>query len=173
MKKAYLILLVACFSIFINKSIFATGPLNPMPSVYFEHDYSLSPYDIPCQGGTVGMSPIISGGNPPYTYKWYNSSGVLISTAMALPPSTAGTYTIYLYSGSNNSSWNVTLTEPSAMSITFTKSSFAGGYNVSYYEGMMVLSIALCKAEYHRILINGQMVLLMKLMVIYLQEHIW
>ena len=135
MKRTYITILISCFSIFLNKSISAVGPLNPMPLVYFEHNYDVTPYDIPCHGGIVGITPLISGGAPPYTYKWYNSSGTLIATTLSLPPSMAGTYTIYLYSGSNNSSWNVTLTEPSAMSITFSKSSYTGGFNVSYYGG--------------------------------------
>ena len=105
-----------------------------MPTVNFFHEI-ISGYDISCHGGTASVSTSISGGSPPYTYKWYNTSNVQIATSKDLISAPAGVYTLYLYKNGNSSSWNVTLTEPNAISITLSPSVFAGGYNISQSGG--------------------------------------
>lgn len=117
----------------ISFSISAAGPLFPKPSIIF--DIYEDGLNIPCHGGTIDVNPEIFGGSPPYTYEWKNSAGTVISTNLNLTSALADTYTLTLYKNGNNSSWNVTVTESSAINVTLVKSVFAGGYNISYSGG--------------------------------------
>nr|WP_256471342.1 Ig-like domain-containing protein [Solitalea agri] len=73
--------------------------------------------NVSCNGASDGAIQVsVSGGIAPYTYSW--SSGQSIEDLSALP---AGTYTLTVTDGNNcQSSASVTLTEPSAISLTET-----------------------------------------------------
>ena len=161
MKNTYLTILIFFFSIFLTKSISAAGPLSPMPYIMF--DFYEEGLNILCNGGTINVNPLILGDNGPYTYVWKNSAGNVVSTNLSLTSALADSYTLTLYKNGNNSSWNLTLTESSPINITLVKSVFTGGYNVSYAGGHDGQSIVLFREEFHRIIINGLMEILLEL----------
>ncbi len=134
MKNRYYVILISIISILFRPTItFAGGPLNPMPSVFLFDDGE-STNTILCHGGT-GNIPLTIFPNEGFTYEWRNSGGTLVSTDRDLMSVPADTYTIKLFKNGNNSSWNFTLTDPSAMNITLTPSLFTGGFNISYSGG--------------------------------------
>ena len=45
-------------------------------------------------GGSVTLTATASGGSPPYTYSWTNSSGTVVGTAQSITVSSADTYTV-------------------------------------------------------------------------------
>ena len=104
-----------------------------MPSVFLFDDGE-STNTILCHGGT-GNIPLTIFPDEGFTYEWRNSGGTLVSTDRDLMSVPADTYTIKLFKNGNNSSWNFTLTDPSAMNITLTPSLFTGGFNISYSGG--------------------------------------
>ena len=104
--------LILIFLFTFRFSSLAFGQLSPMPSVLFISDNE-SAYDIDCYGGLGSISPTIIGGAPPYTYKWYNAAGTLLTTNKNLTSVPAGTYTIFLFKDGVSSSWTHTLTQPS------------------------------------------------------------
>lgn len=73
--------------------------------------------NVSCNGGTDGTAAVIAfGGTPPYTYNW--SSGGFMSVEMNL---SAGFYTVIVSDANNcSASANVTISEPNAITNTFT-----------------------------------------------------
>jgi len=85
-------------------------------------------YNTRCFGskdGSINMS--VSGGMPPYTYKWSNGSFDEDPSGLE-----AGTYKVVVFDVNGVSTdGQITLTQPSKLAVEFTLSSFTGGYNIS------------------------------------------
>ncbi|HYV92734.1 MAG TPA: SprB repeat-containing protein [Chitinophagales bacterium] len=90
-----------------------------------------SGYNISCNGGNNGNINIsVTGGVPPYHYQWSNGS-----FHQNLTDLTAGDYSVIVTDTNNASkSGSLTLTQPTAITITSTLSSYPDDYNVSCYH---------------------------------------
>jgi PKD repeat protein len=84
---------------------------------------SITPTNIACNGSASGKATvIISGGSVPYTYNWSNGvSTITNSLTSQLSNITAGTYTVTITNGSCILTSTVAITEPPAMTMTFSK----------------------------------------------------
>lgn len=86
---------------------------------------------VPCFGmkdGTISSS--VSGGTPPYTYKW--SNGSLASTISGVP---AGYYSLDVVDAEGGlGKAQITLSEPEPLRISTTASSYPNGTNISCFE---------------------------------------
>jgi SprB-like repeat protein len=88
-------------------------------------------YSVSCFGGRDGAITLsASGGNTPYTYNW--STGATTQNLSALP---SGFYVVTVTDAvSGTRSANITLTEPTQLSVNLTPSVYNGVNNISCYN---------------------------------------
>jgi gliding motility-associated-like protein len=86
-------------------------------------------YQISCQGNTDGnINLSVSGGVTPYSYNWNNGQ----FSSEDIQNVGAGSYTVVVTDANNcTTTFDTTLTEPPALTSSWTTSSYAGGYQVS------------------------------------------
>ncbi|MCY7410208.1 MAG: SprB repeat-containing protein [Chitinophagales bacterium] len=88
-------------------------------------------YNVSCNGGSDGVINLTAiGGVAPYNYQWNNGSFSQNQTNLS-----AGTYTVVVRDVNNASiSGSITLTQPTAISISATPSTYPNGYSVSCFQ---------------------------------------
>lgn len=115
-------------------------------------------YNISCQGGSNGNINIsVSGGVTPYSYNW--SNGNLTEDIASL---VANNYTVVVTDANGaTATSNLTLTQPSAISISTTPSTYPNGYNVSChncFNGSITSSVSGGISPYSYLWSSGQTV---------------
>lgn len=88
-------------------------------------------YNVSCRNGSdANINITVTGGVPPYSFQWSNGSFNQNLTNLA-----SGTYNV-LVTDTNNAfkTGQITLTQPTAITITSTPSTYPDGYNVSCYH---------------------------------------
>ena len=92
-----------------------------------------SGYNVSCFGARDGsITANASGGTTPYTYVW---SDVAATTTQSMNNLRASYYVVTVTDANNNTATaDVTMSEPSQISITLTPSSYPNHYHVSCYQ---------------------------------------
>lgn len=87
--------------------------------------------DIPCFGKKEGtVTSTVAGGTAPYTYTWSNGATTANITGVA-----AGYYSVDVKDAQGETAKaDITLTEPEALKVNATVSSFTNGHNISCFE---------------------------------------